>query len=163
MTADPRFPVDLLFDAGDELGEGVTWDAAHQRLLSVDIMRGRVHVVDPATGAARTLDVGQPVGAVVPWQRDALMAAVRDGFARLDLADGRLTLEAEVIYAVREEMALRLEDVVFRRTGLGTIGHPGRRCLERCAHLMAAGLGWDAARQAAEIATVEGRFIAPPA
>lgn len=96
MTADPRFPVDLLFDAGDELGEGVIWDAAHQRLLSVDIMRGRVHVVDPATGAARTLDVGQPVGAVVPWQRDALMAAVRDGFARLDLADGRLTFVAHV-------------------------------------------------------------------
>lgn len=90
------YSVDLVFDAGDELGEGVTWDAAHQRLVSVDIMRGRVHVVDPAARAGRTLEVGQPVGAVVPWRKDALMAAVRDGFATLSLDDGRLTFVAHV-------------------------------------------------------------------
>jgi sugar lactone lactonase YvrE len=95
VSADPQqHPVDLVFDAGDELGEGVTWDAAHQRLLSVDIMRGRVHIVDP--GTARTLDIGQPVGAVVPWRRDAVIVAVRDGFARLNLDDGRLTFVAHV-------------------------------------------------------------------
>ena len=97
MTSGPQHdPVDLIFDAGDELGEGVTWDAAHRRLISVDIMRGRVHLVDPETGDARTIEVGQPVGAAVPYRRDALMVAVRDGFARLDLDTGRLTFVAHV-------------------------------------------------------------------
>lgn len=97
MSVDPRHdPVELLFDAGDELGEGVTWDAAQQRLLSVDIMRGRVHIVDPATRQGRTIEVGQPVGAVVPDRRGALMLALRDGFARLDLDDGHLTFVAHV-------------------------------------------------------------------
>ncbi len=41
------------------------------------------------------------------------------------LTPGRESVEAEVVFAVDREMAVNLEDVVFRRTGLGTIGHPG--------------------------------------
>lgn len=96
MTSHHPDPVEIVFNGRDELGEGVTWDAAHQRLISVDILRGRVHVVDLATRDDRTIEVGQPVGAVVPYRRDALLVAVRDGFARLDLNDGRLTFVAHV-------------------------------------------------------------------
>ena len=46
-------------DAGDELGEGATWDAPRQRLLSVDIMRGRVRVFDPATHQSKVFTIGQ--------------------------------------------------------------------------------------------------------
>jgi len=88
--------VEPVFDPGDELGEGVTWDAANRRLISVDIMRGRVHLFDPLSGQARTLEIGQPVGAAVPFRHDALMVAVRDGFARLDLDTGRLTMVAPI-------------------------------------------------------------------
>jgi sugar lactone lactonase YvrE len=84
------------FAAEDELGEGVTWDAASRRLISVDIMRGRVHVFDPSEGTARTLHVGQPVGAAVPCRDGGLMLAVRDGFARLDLDTSALTFVAHV-------------------------------------------------------------------
>lgn len=52
------------------------------------------------------------------------------------------TLKAEVIHAVREEMAMTLGDVVFRRTDLGTGGHPGADSLAECARLMAAENGW---------------------
>jgi sugar lactone lactonase YvrE len=88
--------IECVFDAGDELGEGATWDIASQRLISVDIMRGRVHVFDPRTGRAETIGVGQPVGAAVPRARGGLMLAVRDGFAALDLTTKALTFIAHV-------------------------------------------------------------------
>jgi sugar lactone lactonase YvrE len=62
----------------------------------VDIMRGRVHLFDPETRRARTLEVGQPVGAAVPCRAGGLMLAVRDGFARLDVDTGDVTLVAPV-------------------------------------------------------------------
>ena len=58
---------------------------------------------------------------------------------------------AEVAYAVREEMAQRLADVVLRRTELGTTGYPGDAALQRCAAWMAAELGWDPARTEGEL------------
>lgn len=88
--------IDLAFDAGDELGEGVTWDHAGRRLVSVDIMRGRVHLYDPASGLVRTLEAGQPVGAVVPCRDGDLMLATRDGFARLEPDSGALKFVAHV-------------------------------------------------------------------
>lgn len=88
--------IERVFDAGDELGEGATWDLASQRLISVDIMRGRVHLFDPRTGSAETISVGQPVGAAVSRARGGLMLAVRDGFAALDLATKDLTFIAHV-------------------------------------------------------------------
>jgi glycerol-3-phosphate dehydrogenase len=44
--------------------------------------------------------------------------------------------------------------VVFRRTDLGTAGHPGEPALRGCAALMAAELGWDASRVQRELAEV---------
>jgi len=71
---------------------------------------------------------------------------------------GSTTLRAEVVHAIREEMAVRLADVVFRRTDLATGAHPGRRALEEAAMLAAAELGWDARTRAEELADVERRF-----
>ena len=55
-------------------------------------------------------------------------------------------LKAEVVHAVRDEMAQTLSDVVFRRTELGTAGHPGDTALQDCARLMAVEMGWGQAR-----------------
>lgn len=67
-------------------------------------------------------------------------------------------LEAEVIHAVRSEMALRLADVVFRRTDLATAGYPGEEALQLCAELMAAELGWEDHDKEAELAEVRSYF-----
>ncbi len=64
-------------------------------------------------------------------------------------------LGAEVAYAVREEMAVTLGDVVLRRTGLGSAGRPADATLRAVARLMAAELGWDDARTAGELAATE--------
>jgi glycerol-3-phosphate dehydrogenase len=68
------------------------------------------------------------------------------------------TLKAEVVNAIRDEMAIRLSDIVFRRTDLATGGHPGAAALDEAAKLAALELGWDQRRQAEEIASVEQRF-----
>jgi glycerol-3-phosphate dehydrogenase len=51
-------------------------------------------------------------------------------------------IKAEVIHAVRDEMAFKLQDVIFRRTELGTGKNPGPKAIEVCANLMAKELGW---------------------
>lgn len=76
------------------------------------------------------------------------------------LCPERPELGAEILFAVRGEMACRMEDVVFRRTGLGGIGHPGADCLESVAGLMARELHWTDDRRRAELAQTEQRFSA---
>jgi len=67
-------------------------------------------------------------------------------------------IQAEVIHAVREEMALKLADVVFRRTDLATGQHPGQQALKTCAQLMAMELNWTTERLQEEVKAVERVF-----
>ena len=59
---------------------------------------------------------------------------------------------AQVTIAVRDEMALTLEDVVMRRTSLGQFGPPEN--LAKIADTMAVPLGWDEIRKSREIASL---------
>jgi glycerol-3-phosphate dehydrogenase len=74
------------------------------------------------------------------------------------LTEDRYTLAAEVIYSVRQEMAFHLNDVIFRRTGLGTLGNPGEDVLRRCAIMMGQELGWDDNRKYKEVTRTLDRF-----
>jgi len=58
---------------------------------------------------------------------------------------------AQAVYAVRHEMARSLSDIVFRRTGIATLGNPGNEVLEKVALTVAGGLGWDDKRVVQEI------------
>lgn len=62
---------------------------------------------------------------------------------------------AEIVYATREEMAVKLADAVLRRTEAGSAGHPGPEALAEAARLMALELGWDGDRIQREIEEVE--------
>jgi glycerol-3-phosphate dehydrogenase len=81
--------------------------------------------------------------------------SVPDGGDRLGASD---VLRAEVSHAVREEAAMRLGDVVFRRTDLGTAGDPGEAAIEECCDLMAVELGWSDDRRRRELADVRRVF-----
>jgi glycerol-3-phosphate dehydrogenase len=74
---------------------------------------------------------------------------------------------AEAIYAVRAETAHRMGDIVFRRTELGTDGHPGAAALDELQTLLGQELGWTEQRSAEERAIVEREFqrylATPPA
>jgi len=72
---------------------------------------------------------------------------------------------AEAIYAVRAETAQRMGDIVFRRTELGTDGHPGVAALDELQTLLGAELRWSEQRKAQERALVErelDRYLATP-
>ncbi|MDJ0955812.1 MAG: glycerol-3-phosphate dehydrogenase/oxidase [Arenicellales bacterium] len=66
------------------------------------------------------------------------------------LCENRPNLAAEITYAVKSEMALKLDDVIYRRTGIGTVGFPSQNCIERCTSIMADLLGWSTQRSVAE-------------
>lgn len=72
----------------------------------------------------------------------------------------REIVAAQVRYAVRQEMALTLSDVVSRRTGLSACGCPEDAELTHAAAIMAGECGWDACRVADEIAEARGTFAA---
>lgn len=64
-------------------------------------------------------------------------------------------IKAQIIYAVREEMAQKLADVILRRTELGSAEYPGKEALEICATIMSEELNWDEARVQVELKEVE--------
>ena len=66
---------------------------------------------------------------------------------------GTQVLRAEVVHAVRHEMAQTLEDLVYRRTDLALEGIPGP-ALDEAAFLMGGELGWNADRNRRELAQV---------
>jgi glycerol-3-phosphate dehydrogenase len=70
---------------------------------------------------------------------------------RETVSEDSATIKAEIVYAVRAEMAQTLTDVILRRTELGAGGYPGEACLRSCAALMAEILGWDDRQIAHEI------------
>lgn len=72
------------------LGEGPSWDAENNRLLWVDIESFKIHVYDPATGQDQAYDVGEHVGAVVPYRGDEVVVALRSGFYTYHLLTGEL-------------------------------------------------------------------------
>jgi glycerol-3-phosphate dehydrogenase len=60
----------------------------------------------------------------------------------------------EIVRAVRQEMAVTLADLVFRRSSLGAAPGPDRASVEAAARCMGAELGWDARRQDGEVEAV---------
>jgi glycerol-3-phosphate dehydrogenase len=67
-------------------------------------------------------------------------------------------LKAEVLHGIDQEMAQTLSDVVFRRTEIGSAGHPGESVLERSAQIMGLALGWSSERCQQELQAVTTTF-----
>jgi glycerol-3-phosphate dehydrogenase len=82
---------------------------------------------------------------------------------RMPLIPGQPNIGAEVVHAIRAEMACSLADIVIRRTELGAMGHPGADIVAACARIAAEELGWDDARRDQEIAAVDAFYGGSPA
>lgn len=91
-------------------------------------------------------------------QWPAVLKYVGEDPSLLETVGESSTLQAEVLHAAREEMAVHLSDVVFRRTDLGTGRIPAKPELNTCARLMADELGWDQEAIEAEIESVRHSF-----
>jgi glycerol-3-phosphate dehydrogenase len=87
--------------------------------------------------------------------RSVLAMAADDRSLLQPIAHGVPEIGAEVVFAVREEQALHLLDVLLRRTGLGTLGAPSVEVLDRVTAIMTDELQWsdaEVARQRAQVA-----------
>lgn len=82
----------------------------------------------------------------------AAFAESTSGFETLD-ADNTV-LAAEVRFALREEFARTLTDIVFRRLMIGLDADQGRPMYERVADIAADENGWPSERRAAELASL---------
>jgi glycerol-3-phosphate dehydrogenase len=110
-------------------------------------------VRDPAT---RTV----PAATREAWLRNygtgyRQLAALAQTPAQAERLGETESVMAEVTHAVEHEMAVHLQDVVLRRTGLGSGSHPGMPALEQAARAMQNLCGWSEERRAAEIADTE--------
>jgi glycerol-3-phosphate dehydrogenase len=74
-----------------------------------------------------------------------------DPICRQPVCNDSATIRAEVVHGVRVEMAHKLNDIIFRRTELGSAGDPGEACLRTCAEIMAGELRWSKRRTFQEI------------
>ena len=67
---------------------------------------------------------------------------------------GSTVTKAEIVYSIREEMAVKLADIVMRRTSLGTGSKPNSKTLCECADLAARELDWSPERVEQELEEV---------
>ena len=74
-------------------------------------------------------------------------------------ADGEML--AQVVYAIRHEMAKTLKDIILRRTGIGTLGNPGEKVLATVAETAAKELKWNRARVMKELAEARKALSMP--
>jgi glycerol-3-phosphate dehydrogenase len=66
--------------------------------------------------------------------------------------------KAEIVHALRHEMALTLADIIQRRTELGLAGLPALTTLQTCAEIMGNELSWSLERQMQEIDSVIQKY-----
>ncbi len=71
-----------------------------------------------------------------------------------ELSPGERPLEQRILQAARDEMALTLDDVVYRRTELGDPPGPDAEAVGLAARIAGEALGWDEGRRIAEEASV---------
>jgi glycerol-3-phosphate dehydrogenase len=87
--------------------------------------------------------------------RDVLELAAGRADWRTRVAKDSPVIGAELVQAVRSEMAVTLADAVLRRTPLGALGDPGDEALARAAGIVGDVLGWSDARREDEISAVK--------
>jgi glycerol-3-phosphate dehydrogenase len=105
-------------------------------------------LLDPAIIDHLVTNYGTDIDAVVQYVRQDRQWATC-------LCAGLPDIEAQAVYAIEQEMVCHLDDFIFRRSGLGTLGYPGDEPLQRCLAIFAGQLGWDAQRQSQEMQRVQ--------
>lgn len=118
------------------LGEGAVWDPRNASVVWVDLLVGRIHVLDPSSSHAsddvRTVDVGRPVSKALP-EGDGWLVVAELGLERRD-RDWRLLSSRDLLDPAD---GLRMNDAALDGHGrcyLGTLAYddsPGRASLYR--------------------------------
>ncbi len=86
------------------------------------------------------------------------MARSSEDLARPVNDDGEIP--AQALFALRHETARSLSDVFFRRTGMGTLGDPGKKTIDTIARIAERELGWSGKKAGEEIEALK-MLLAP--
>jgi glycerol-3-phosphate dehydrogenase len=135
------------------------------RTASIALPGGTLRDVGLAIAdARREHDAGLPsdtiphlIAAYGSRYRDVLDIADRPEW-RKRIAKDSPVIGAELVWAVRKEMAITLADAVIRRTPVGALGYPGDEALERAATIVGTELKWSDARRRQEIESVRSFY-----
>jgi len=115
---------------------------------------------DLRSRARREVSPSIPTPTLEAWLRNhgseyrslAALAGAPDEARRLG---NNHSVMAEVTHAVGEEMAVHLDDVILRRTDLGSGSHPGLDAVTLAAGRMQELLGWSDSRRGEEVARTQ--------
>ena len=106
--------------------------------------------IEAATASALSRNYGSAVSEVLQY-------GDVDG-SLLERIGQTTTIKAEVVHAVREEMAMHLADVVYRRTDMASGAYPDDDTIKICAAVMGKEMEWDQVHQASEVEAVKKLF-----
>lgn len=125
-----------------------------------DSIYSSVHALQ--TDAERQLPYAPEVNARLIRQYGASYARIQeldhDPGGRLSRSTRKALLPGELLFAVREEAAIHLDDVLLRRTSGANPCPPSSRLLAETAAFMAHALGWNDEQTQAEEARVRAAF-----
>lgn len=159
---------------------GVKWTTARrvaeravdlcQQRLQAPVKRGgtdrRSIVGAPARSESTGNATGHTFGLPGNFRRDVYgeVAAEVDAIAvscpelATPVAPGSAAIGAQIVHAIRNEAAMHLDDIVLRRTELGTAGIPSEPELAAVAHIAAREFGWSATRTGDELARLRNAY-----
>jgi glycerol-3-phosphate dehydrogenase len=95
--------------------------------------------------------------------RDVLAVAANTPEWRTRISERSPVIGAELVWAVRHEMALTLGDAVIRRTSLGAMGDPGEPATTRAANIVGGELGWSEEKKRSEVEALRRFYAIQPA
>lgn len=78
------------------LGEGPVWDDRQNRIFWIDILKGEIQYFYPDSNEHRTCKLGQIIGAMALKRSGGVIAALKGGFATIDLNNGAINFISEV-------------------------------------------------------------------
>ena len=115
-----------------------------------------------AIETARAVDLDLPIAAIrhlIGRYADRTAEIIRLMHQRPELREpltpASPTVGAEVVHTIRQEMAVRLSDIIVRRTGVGASDRPDDATIRACAEIAARELGWSESRTAEEVAATQ--------
>jgi L-arabinonolactonase len=106
--------VSIACDHVDLLGEGPQWHAGERRLYWVDAFAPAIRSLDPESGELTSTPVSSDIGSFVFTVDGGIIAGMRGGFQRVDLATGRSMVIAN---PVARDPRLMLNDGKCDRRG----------------------------------------------
>ncbi len=78
------------------LGECPVWDNRQKRIFWIDILNGEIQYFYPDSNEHKTFNIGQTIGAIALKRSGGMIAALKSGFAAIDLHKGTLQIVSEV-------------------------------------------------------------------